>query len=69
MSKEEDTSTRIKLSRKRKLEQLAIEVGHATKVPCKWTEILSYLIDNYANDAKNDLIHKTREKETKKQSK
>lgn len=67
MKKEEDTSTRIKIYRKRKLEQLAIEIGHATKVPCKWTEILSHLIDNYANEAKNDLIHKTREKKTKKE--
>ncbi|WP_339053401.1 hypothetical protein [Arsenophonus endosymbiont of Crataerina pallida] len=53
--KEDTTSARIKISRKMKLEQIAIEVGYITKKPYKWTDILSHLIDHYANDAKQDI--------------
>ncbi|EAM3850995.1 hypothetical protein NF320_004979 [Salmonella enterica] len=67
MNEKEDTSTRIKIFRKRKLEQMAIEIGYATKTPCKWTDILNYLIDNYANEAKSDLVHKIKGKDSKKQ--
>ncbi len=65
MAEKDDTSTRIKIFRKMKLEQLAIEIGYATKKPCKWTDLLNYLIDNYANEAKQDLIHSTKAEEKK----
>lgn len=65
MTEKDGTSTRIKMFRKMKLEQLAIEVGYATKKPCKWTGLLSYLIDNYANEAKLDLIHNIKNDEKK----
>ncbi|MBG6243613.1 MAG: hypothetical protein EKE20_18310 [Candidatus Symbiopectobacterium sp. Dall1.0] len=65
MIEKEDTSTRIKLHRKMKLEQMAIEIGYATKKPYKWTDLLTYLIDNYANDAKQDLIKSRKESEKK----
>lgn len=68
MIEKEYTSARIRADRKMMLDKIAIKIGYATQKPCKWTDVLNYLIENYAKDAEQDMIHQTQGKETKKQS-
>lgn len=49
------TSLRLAEEKKLMLERLAIDVSYKTGKPIKWTEIVNYMIDNYAKDAAQDL--------------
>ncbi|AWM80109.1 hypothetical protein DKL61_07035 [Gammaproteobacteria bacterium ESL0073] len=49
------TSIRISEDRKMTLERLAIDTSYISKKSIKWTDIVNYLIDNYAKDAAQDL--------------
>jgi len=49
------TSVRINEERKLMLERLAIDTSYIAKKPIKWTDIVNFLIDNYAKDAAQDL--------------
>lgn len=42
-----------------KIERVAVEVTAITGKVTKWTDVVNYMINNYLNDAKQDLIHKT----------
>ena len=44
--------------RQLRLERLAIEISQKMGKQITWSQLLSYLIDNYSQDAANDLIHK-----------
>ncbi|EIP3426439.1 hypothetical protein LSE82_005321 [Salmonella enterica] len=68
MKEKEYTSARIRTDRKMMLDKVAIKIGYATQKPCKWTDVLNYLIENYAKDAEQDMIHREQGKEVKKQS-
>ena len=68
MAEKEYTSARIRYDRKMQLDKAAIRIGYATQKPCKWTDILNFLIENYAKEAEQDMIHKIQGKEVKKQS-
>ncbi|MFC1047201.1 hypothetical protein ACFGWI_06850 [Pasteurella multocida] len=57
-----DTSVRINAQRRNKLELLAIEISHKSGKLTKMSDIVNHLLDNYLNEAKQDLIHKTEEK-------
>ncbi|MDP8080014.1 hypothetical protein [Phocoenobacter skyensis] len=59
-----DTSVRINAQRRNKLEILAIEISHKSGKLTKMSDIVNHLLDNYLNEAKQDLIHK--EKSEKK---
>lgn len=52
------TSVRITEEKKLMLERLAIDTSYATKKSIKWTDIVNYLIDNYAKEAAQDLKNK-----------
>uniref|UniRef100_A0AAU8B3P1 Uncharacterized protein n=1 Tax=Dulem virus 56 TaxID=3145767 RepID=A0AAU8B3P1_9VIRU len=41
-----------------KIERIAVEVTAITGKVTKWTDVVNYMINNYLNDAKQDLIHK-----------
>lgn len=57
-----DTSIRINGQRRNKLELLAIEISHKSGRLTKMSDIVNHLIDNYMNEAKQDLIHQQSEK-------
>ncbi|ATI90053.1 hypothetical protein H0K13_001023 [Salmonella enterica] len=56
------TTYNVTEERKMKLERLAINASVKLGKTITWTEILGYLIDNYAKDAADDLMS-TRQKE------
>jgi len=56
---EKTTSLRVKESRKQKLERAAIEISYKTGKPIKWTELANILFDEYVDEVKKDLIHRT----------
>ncbi|EEJ5179764.1 hypothetical protein GQI21_000113 [Salmonella enterica] len=56
------TTYNVTEKRKMKLERLAINASVKLGKTITWTEILGYLIDNYAKDAADDLMS-TRQKE------
>ncbi len=41
-----------------KIERIAVEVTAKTGKVTKWTDVVNFMIENYLNDAKQDLIHK-----------
>ncbi|HDR1854068.1 MULTISPECIES: hypothetical protein [Pasteurella] len=45
-----------------KIERIAVEVTAITGKVTKWTDVVNYMIDNYLNDAKHDLIEKSKQK-------
>ncbi|MDG6882508.1 Uncharacterised protein [Phocoenobacter uteri] len=53
-----DTSVRINAQRRNKLEILAIEISHKSGKLIKMSDIVNHLLDNYLNEAKQDLIYK-----------
>ena len=57
MSVAKRTTVAIVAERKLKLERLAIDASHTTGKPISWTDIVNYLIDNYAKDAIQDIMH------------
>ncbi|WP_150539689.1 hypothetical protein [Actinobacillus vicugnae] len=44
-----------------KIERVAVEVTAKTGRVTKWTDVVNFMIENYLNEAKQDLIHKTTE--------
>ncbi|AIZ78923.1 hypothetical protein [Actinobacillus equuli] len=61
MSTRKDTSVRINEQRRNKLEMLAIEISHKSGRLTKMSDIVNHLLDNYLNEAKQDLIHQPKE--------
>ncbi|WP_370618312.1 hypothetical protein [Citrobacter meridianamericanus] len=39
-----------------KLERMAVDMSYKVGKTIKWSEIITYLIDNYAKDAVEDMI-------------
>lgn len=44
-----------------KIERVAVEITAKTGRVTKWTDVVNFMIENYLNEAKQDLIHKTTE--------
>ncbi|WP_019823272.1 hypothetical protein [Vibrio splendidus] len=53
-----DTTVRVNEDRKMKLQRGAIKVGNQTGQLLKISDIVNHLIDNYSEEAIQDLIHK-----------
>lgn len=51
-----DTTVRINEERKLEIKRRIIEIGNKTGEILKVTDVTNYLIDNYLNDAVNDII-------------
>ncbi|EBR4270931.1 hypothetical protein HG772_000233 [Salmonella enterica] len=49
-----------------KIERVAVDVTAKTGSVTKWTDVINYLIDNYLQDAKQDMLH-THESDSKKE--
>ncbi len=49
------TTVSITEQRRMKLERLAIDATIKTGKTVKWTDLVNYLIDNYADEAKADI--------------
>lgn len=41
-----------------RIERVAVEITAKTGKVTKWTDVVNYMINNYLNDAKHDLINK-----------
>lgn len=41
-----------------KIERVAVEITAKTGKVTKWTDVVNYMISNYLQDAKHDLINK-----------
>ncbi|EBS2330126.1 hypothetical protein DPT14_04105 [Salmonella enterica subsp. enterica serovar Telelkebir] len=63
---EKRTTYTLAESKKIKIERLAIDASTKLGKTIKWTDIMSYLIDNYAKEATEDIISK---EELKKKTK
>ncbi|EAY4871062.1 hypothetical protein IQ91_24955 [Salmonella enterica] len=50
-----------------KIERTALEISIKTGKIVKWTDVVHYMVENYLEEVKNDMVHSTKEKE-KKQS-
>ncbi|HGJ5884621.1 hypothetical protein [Arsenophonus sp.] len=57
-SKRADTTVRINEERKLELKRKILEIGNKTGDILKQSELVSYLIDNYLDDAVKDIIAK-----------
>lgn len=53
---------------KMKIERIALEVSNKTGRITKWSEVVHYLIENYLEDARQDMLNQRQKKEAKKQS-
>ncbi|EBD5994283.1 hypothetical protein DRE43_29140 [Salmonella enterica subsp. enterica serovar Java] len=49
-----------------KIERVAVDVTAKTGSVTKWTDVINYLIDNYLQDAKQDMLH-SHESDSKKE--
>ena len=58
----ERTTYNIKQEKKIKLERLALEASMKFGRMIKWTEIMEVLIDEYAKDAQQTIIHREEQK-------
>lgn len=56
MAKADRTTVSIPIAKKMELERKAIEISYKTGKSIKWTDVLHYMINNYQNMAKQDLI-------------
>lgn len=56
----QDTTIAINAERKGKLKDAVVAITIATKEPVKTSTIVQYLIDNYLDDAIEDLINNTK---------
>lgn len=65
MAKANRTTISIPIEKKLELERKAIEVSYKTGKSVTWTDIVHYMIDNYQNMAKQDLIEDEEEKVSK----
>ena len=59
----------VKLDKKLKIERLAMEASLKVGRTVKWTEIMEVLIDEYAKDAQQTIIHREEQKLKKKKKK
>ncbi|MCX8678376.1 hypothetical protein J3U22_02030 [Gilliamella sp. B2865] len=59
-NKRGDTTVRINEDRKLEIKRKILEIGNKTGEILKPSEIVSYLIDNYLDDAVKDIINKTK---------
>ncbi|WFQ80604.1 hypothetical protein PXH59_05660 [Xenorhabdus sp. SF857] len=57
-TKRADTTVRINEDRKLELKRKILEIGNKTGELLKQSELVSYLIDNYLDDAVKDIIAK-----------
>lgn len=55
---EKRTTYTLLESKKLRLERMAIDASTKVGKTVRWTDIMSYLIDNYAKDATDDIISK-----------
>ncbi|MDJ6368661.1 hypothetical protein LEA60_26465 [Salmonella enterica] len=55
-TKRGDTTVRVSEERKLEIKMKIIEIGNKTGEIVKTTDITNHLIDNYLNDAVNDII-------------
>ncbi|PSU45381.1 hypothetical protein C9J12_22710 [Photobacterium frigidiphilum] len=62
MNKRGDTTARINENRKLKLQRSAIKIGNETGELLKISDIINYLIDEYTEEAVQDIIHKKKRK-------
>lgn len=58
----ERTTYNIKQEKKMRLERLALEESMKFGRMIKWTEIMEVLIDEYAKDAQQTIIHREEQK-------
>lgn len=58
MNKRGDTTVRVNETRKLKLQRGAIKIGSETGQLLKISDIVNHLIDNYTDEALQDMIHK-----------
>lgn len=76
-NKQENNGTRI-ISMKRKnlgvptethmkIERVAVEVTARTGRVTKWTDVVNYMINNYLNDAKHDLINRVEQEKLERE--
>ena len=49
------TTVSITEQRRMRLERIAIETTMQTGKVVKWTDVINWMIDNYADDAKKDM--------------
>ncbi len=49
-----------------KIERVAVEITAKTGRVTKWTDVVRYMINNYLNDAKHDLIMKANHSNSQK---
>ncbi len=56
------TTMAITAERKIKMERLAIDASQDAGASIAWTDIVNYLIDNYAKDAAKDVVSNIRRK-------
>lgn len=45
-----------------KIERVAVEITARTGRVTKWTDVVNFMIENYLNEAKHDMISKTENK-------
>ncbi|AXC65220.1 hypothetical protein DOE63_06095 [Salmonella enterica subsp. diarizonae serovar 59:z10:-] len=50
---------------KMRIERIALEVSNKTGKITKWSEIVHYLIENYLEDARQDLLNQRPQKRLK----
>lgn len=53
---------------KMRIERIALEVSNKTGRITKWSEVVHYLIENYLEDARQDMLNQRSKKEVKKHS-
>lgn len=56
MQKAKRTTMAITAERKIRLERMAIDASQKAGTQIAWTDIVNYLIDNYAKDATEDMV-------------
>lgn len=49
-----------------KIEKAALEISIKKGKIVRWSEIVHYMVENYLNDVKNDMIHQRDSEESKK---
>lgn len=59
MAKSERTTISISKEKQLELKQKAIEISYKTGEAITWTDLVHYMIENYQNEVKQDLIEKT----------
>ncbi|PAJ71877.1 hypothetical protein CJF42_24330 [Pseudoalteromonas sp. NBT06-2] len=61
MTKGKRTTISLPVEKKLKLERVAIEISHKVGKTIQWTDVVHYMIENYQNMAKQDLIEELEE--------